>query len=116
MIIIYLLVVLFISTLVRATFGFGDALIAMPLLALVINIKIVTPLVAIIAIIILNRIIKNLPNARNTSLKTPPTFPAPSLAVALTFSAARFPSFLKFPLGLLSGISPLLFVLALLSP
>ena len=52
MIIIYLLVVLFISTLVRATFGFGDALIAMPLLALVINIKIVTPLVAIIAIII----------------------------------------------------------------
>ncbi|MBI9054214.1 MAG: sulfite exporter TauE/SafE family protein [Bacteroidales bacterium] len=44
--------VVFISTLTRSTFGFGDALIAMPLLALFIDIKIATPLVALIAFFI----------------------------------------------------------------
>jgi uncharacterized protein len=47
--IIIILTILFISTLVRSTFGFGDALIAMPLLAVFISIKVVTPLVALIA-------------------------------------------------------------------
>jgi uncharacterized membrane protein YfcA len=43
------LLILFFSTLVRSTFGFGDALVAMPLLALIIPIKTATPVVAIIA-------------------------------------------------------------------
>lgn len=43
------LLILFLSTLVRSTFGFGDALVAMPLLALFIAIKTATPVVAIIA-------------------------------------------------------------------
>jgi len=43
------LLILFLSTLVRSTFGFGDALVAMPLLALVIPIKTATPVVAFIA-------------------------------------------------------------------
>jgi uncharacterized membrane protein YfcA len=43
------LVILFLSTLVRSAFGFGDALVAMPLLALIIPIKTATPVVAIIA-------------------------------------------------------------------
>jgi uncharacterized membrane protein YfcA len=43
------LLILFLSTLVRSTFGFGDALVAMPLLALIIPIKTATPVVAIIA-------------------------------------------------------------------
>lgn len=47
--ILLVLVVLFLSTLVRSTFGFGDALVAMPLLALIIPIKTATPVVAIIA-------------------------------------------------------------------
>ena len=38
----------FLSTFVRATFGFGDAVIAMPLLALVIDIRTATPLVALV--------------------------------------------------------------------
>ena len=38
--------ILFISTFTRATFGFGDALIAMPLLVLVVGVQIATPLVA----------------------------------------------------------------------
>ena len=40
------LVILFLSTFVRSALGFGDALIAMPLLALVVGIQVATPLVA----------------------------------------------------------------------
>lgn len=43
------LMILFLSTLVRSTFGFGDALIAMPLLALIIPLRTATPVVALIA-------------------------------------------------------------------
>ncbi|MCJ7563715.1 MAG: sulfite exporter TauE/SafE family protein, partial [Candidatus Aminicenantes bacterium] len=42
------LLIVFAATLVRATFGFGDALIGMPLLALVISIREATPLMAFI--------------------------------------------------------------------
>jgi len=43
------LVVLFASTFVRATFGFGDALLAMPLLAMLLGLRAATPLVALVA-------------------------------------------------------------------
>ncbi|MCB0156421.1 MAG: sulfite exporter TauE/SafE family protein [Anaerolineae bacterium] len=43
------LLILFVATLIRSTFGFGDALIAMPLLALLIGIQSATPLVAFIS-------------------------------------------------------------------
>jgi len=42
------LLILFVSTLIRATFGFGDALIAMPLLGLIMEIQTATPLVAMV--------------------------------------------------------------------
>jgi len=48
-----ILVILFISTLVRAVFGFGNALIAMPLLAMTaVGMKTATPLVALVASIL----------------------------------------------------------------
>ncbi len=50
--VILTLFILFCSTLTRSTFGFGDALIAMPLLTLVVGIQIATPLVALISITI----------------------------------------------------------------
>src|SRR6185437_9545762 len=40
--------VLFIATLARSTFGFGDALIAMPLLTLLVGIRTATPVIALI--------------------------------------------------------------------
>ncbi len=43
------LLILSLSTLVRSTFGFGDALVAMPLLALLIPLRTATPVVALIA-------------------------------------------------------------------
>ena len=42
----------FIATLVQSTFGFGQAIIAVPLLALTIPLRIVTPLVVLISITI----------------------------------------------------------------
>ena len=42
--------ILMFSSLVRSTFGFGDALISMPLLTLVIGIKTASPLVALISL------------------------------------------------------------------
>ena len=51
-IIVIIICIVFVSTLTRSTFGFGDALIAMPLLALFIDIKIATPLIALIAFFI----------------------------------------------------------------
>jgi uncharacterized membrane protein YfcA len=43
------LAVLFASTFIRATFGFGDALLAMPLLTMLIGLRAATPLVALVA-------------------------------------------------------------------
>ncbi|MFP4369520.1 MAG: sulfite exporter TauE/SafE family protein [Candidatus Kapaibacterium sp.] len=44
------LLVIFFSTLVRSAFGFGDALLAMPLLALLMPVKTAAPVVAMISI------------------------------------------------------------------
>lgn len=58
--IIIILSIIFVAALTRSTFGFGDALIAMPLLALFIDIKIATPLMALIAFFIaISILIKN---------------------------------------------------------
>ncbi len=51
-ILILVLAILFVSSFVRSAFGFGDALIAMPLLVFLIDIKIATPIVALAAILI----------------------------------------------------------------
>ena len=50
--IVFFVLVIFVSALVRSTFGFGDALIAMPLLAIFISIKTATPIVAFIGFFI----------------------------------------------------------------
>ncbi|MGQ4810589.1 hypothetical protein NKDENANG_04068 [Candidatus Entotheonellaceae bacterium PAL068K] len=42
-------IILFVSTLARATLGFGDALVAMPLLVLALGIRTAAPLVALVA-------------------------------------------------------------------
>lgn len=67
--IIVLAIILF-STTLRATFGFGDALIAMPLLTLVIGIKTAAPLSAFISLIAAFWIVlQNRKSLRITGLK-----------------------------------------------
>jgi uncharacterized protein len=50
--IFYVLLVIFFASLVRSTFGFGEGLIAVPLLALVIPIEIAAPVVVLLSITI----------------------------------------------------------------
>ncbi len=49
-VLIFIIAIIFVSAFVRSTFGFGDALIAMPLLALFIGLNIATPLVGLCAV------------------------------------------------------------------
>ncbi len=49
---LFILLILFLSTLVRSTFGFADAITAMPLLTMVVSIHIATPLVALMSLTI----------------------------------------------------------------
>jgi hypothetical protein len=48
----YVLLVVFVATLIRSTLGFGEGLLAVPLLALFIPITIATPLVALLSVTI----------------------------------------------------------------
>lgn len=47
---LYVLLIAFAATLVRSTFGFGEGLIAVPLLALFIPIQVATPLVSLLSV------------------------------------------------------------------
>ena len=47
--ILIVILIIFIATFAKSTIGFGDAVIAMPLLALVISMRVATPLVAFMA-------------------------------------------------------------------
>jgi uncharacterized membrane protein YfcA len=48
----YILLIVFAATLIRSTFGFGEALIAVPLLALFLPITLATPLAALLSVTI----------------------------------------------------------------
>lgn len=49
-ILLSIIAIIFVSAFVRSAFGFGDALIAMPLLALIIDLNIATPLIGMCAV------------------------------------------------------------------
>jgi hypothetical protein len=49
---IHVLVVIFLATLIRSTFGFGEALIAVPLLALRISVAIAAPLAVLVSVLV----------------------------------------------------------------
>jgi uncharacterized membrane protein YfcA len=47
---VYILMVVFVATLIRSVFGFGEALVAVPLLALRIPVKVAAPLAVLVSI------------------------------------------------------------------
>jgi len=49
---VHVLVVVFLATLIRSAFGFGEALIAVPLLALTLRLEVAAPLAVLISITI----------------------------------------------------------------
>lgn len=54
---IYVLLVIFIATLIRSTLGFGEALVGVPLLALRIPVEIAAPLMVLISVLVAGVII-----------------------------------------------------------
>jgi len=48
----YVLLIIFVATLIRSTFGFGEGLVGVPLLALLIPVAIATPLVSLLSVTI----------------------------------------------------------------
>lgn len=97
-----IILVLFISSLVRSTFGFGDALIAMPLLALFVSIKIATPLVAMFAIIIAVSILwKEYKTIDFRSVRTLILFALVGIPFGLLFLKGAAESIIKIVLGII---------------
>lgn len=50
--IVFIILIIFAAFLVRATFGFGDAFVAMPLLSLLVGVRLAAPLMALLALVI----------------------------------------------------------------
>lgn len=93
------LLIIFLSTLIRATLGFGNALLAMPLLVLTVGITIATPLVAFVSAVL--AVIMLITHWQEVDLKA-----AWQLALS---------SFLGIPFGLvLLTIAPISFVTTVL--
>jgi len=58
--ILFIIIIIFAAFLIRSTFGFGDALVGMPLLVLVVSIQVAAPLMAMLALVMaLMILIKN---------------------------------------------------------
>ncbi len=70
--------VLFLATLVRSTFGFGEALVAVPLLALVIPVKTAAPVAALVSITVAAAVV--LQDWRHVRIKSAAWLVGPTLA------------------------------------
>jgi uncharacterized membrane protein YfcA len=86
---LHVLLVVFLATLIRSTFGFGEALIAVPLLALSIPIEIAAPLAVLLSITIAAIVVAQdwrKIHIRSTGWLLAPTFLGIPLGVALLTS------------------------------
>jgi hypothetical protein len=87
---IALLLVVFLATLIRSTFGFGEALIAVPLLALTMPIEIAAPVAVLLSITIAAAVVAQdwrKIHVRSTGWLLAPTFVGIPLGVVLLTSA-----------------------------
>jgi uncharacterized membrane protein YfcA len=84
--ILYILVVVFFATLIRSTFGFGEGLVAVPLLALRIPVAVAAPVVVLLSITIAFVVVAQdwrKIHVRSTGWLLAPTLVATPLGVAL---------------------------------
>jgi hypothetical protein len=99
---LYLLLIVFLATFVRSTFGFGEGLVALPLLALIIPIKIAAPVVVLLSITIAAVVVVqdwNKIYLSSASWLLAPTFVGIPLGVALL--ASRHQNFVKAALAVI---------------
>ncbi len=86
---LHILIVVFAATLIRSTFGFGEALIAVPLLALSIPIEVATPVVVLLSVTIAAVVIVQdwrKIHMRSTGWLLAPTFLGIPMGIALLTS------------------------------
>jgi uncharacterized protein len=86
---LHILIVVFVATLIRSTFGFGEALIAVPLLALSIPIEVAAPVVVLLSVTIAAVVIVQdwrKIHARSTGWLLAPTLVGIPLGIALLTS------------------------------
>src|SRR5579862_7825493 len=87
--IVLVLLVVFLATLIRSTFGFGEGLIAVPLLALSIPIEIAAPIAVLLSIVIAGVVVVQdwrKIHVRSTGWLLAPTFVGIPLGIALLTS------------------------------
>jgi len=87
---VHILLVVFLATLIRSTFGFGEALVAVPLLALRVPIEIAAPLAVLLSITIAAVVVVQdwrKIHLHSTTWLLLPTFAATPLGVALLASS-----------------------------
>lgn len=99
---IYILIILFLATLVRSTFGFGESLVAVPLLALFIPIEIAVPLAVLVSILIAAFVVlQDYQQVHFQSAKWLLLFAIPGIPIGLLLLTYGKESFVKLALGLL---------------
>ncbi len=89
---LHILIVVFVATLIRSTFGFGEALIAVPLLALSIPIEVAAPIVVLLSVTIAAVVVAQdwrKIHVRSTGWLLVPTFLGIPLGIALLTSVHR---------------------------
>ena len=67
---VYIIVVIFAATLIRSTFGFGEAMVAVPLLALRTPVTIAAPLAVLVSVVVAGTIVAQ-ELAKNSGPKQP---------------------------------------------
>ena len=83
---LHVLIVVFVATLIRSTFGFGEGLIAVPLLALIIPVEVAAPVVVLLSVTIAAVVIVQdwrKIHVRSTGWLLAPTFLGIPLGIAL---------------------------------
>lgn len=108
---VYILIVIFIATLVRSIFGFGEALIAVPLLALQIPIETAVPLSVLISIIIAAIVlVQDRKQVHFNSAKWLIIFSALGIPIGLLILIFGNEHYIKFGLGSLIILSSMYFL------
>ena len=98
---LYVLLIVFVATLIRSTFGFGEALFAVPLLALCMPLRVATPLVVLLSITIAATIVAQ--DWRSIHLRSSGGLLLPSLAgipLGLLLLGSPYETFTKIVLAL----------------
>lgn len=100
--VLYVLIISFIATLVRSTFGFGESLVAVPLLLIFLPIEIAVPLSVLISVVVaLTVVVQDRKHIHFNSAKWLIIFAIPGIPIGLLILLYTNELFVKLGLGVL---------------